>query len=216
MDRRSFCAGVLAALLAAAGVRAHPDHREVREGGLVIDIVVSRNADRVDVLMRTPLDLLSGVGLPLTGDWYVDVVAFRGPDPIAGDGRTYEERAVSAVRSAFRLEQDGAAVPLMARSVRLVPADGGAPEALDTGRTTIAAGSAGPKPLIDARNGFLDVHFTGDIGDGPVVFVPALATGAGSMVTFRVVAGESEEPISVSGGGEPVRLAPSVSHPTRR
>ena len=211
MDRRCFCVGVLAALLAATGVHAHPDHRE---GALIIDVVVSRNADRVDVLMRTPLDLLSGVGLPLTGEWYVDVLAFREPVPIAGDGRTYEERAVSAVRSAFRLEQDGATVPLKAHSVRLSPADGGAPEAFDTGRTTVAGGPAGAKALIDARHGFLDVHFTGETGDGPVAFVPALA-GAGSMVSFRVAAGGSEEPIAVSGGGEPVRLAPSVSHQTR-
>lgn len=211
MDRRSFCLGALAALLAATGAHAHPDHRE---GDLFIDVLVSHEADRVDVLMRTPLDLLSGVGLPLTGESYVDVVAFREPDPIVGDGRTYEERAVSAVRSAFRLEQNGAAIPLTARSARLAPGDGSASESFDAGRLTTGSEPADPKPLIDAHHGFLDVHFTGDVEGGPMVFVPALGAGAGSIVTFRVAGHEDEEPITVSGGGEPVRLSPSDSRLT--
>ena len=94
MDRRSFCGGALAALFAATGVVAHPDHRE---GDLFIDVLVGQEADRVDVHMSTPLDLLSGVGLPLAGASYGDAIAFREPDPIVGVGRTHEERAVAAV-----------------------------------------------------------------------------------------------------------------------
>ena len=210
MDRRSFCVGALA-IFAATGVLAHPDHRE---GDLFIDVLVSRGTDRVDVLMRTPLDLLSGVGLPLIGASYVDVIAFREPDTIVGDGRTYEERAVSAVRSAFRLEQDGVAVPLLVHSARLAPGDGSASDAFDATRMTAEGEPADPKPLIDARHGFLVVHFTGAVGGGPMVFVPALGAGAGSIVTFRVAGHEDEEPITVSGGGEPVRLDPSDSRLT--
>ena len=211
MNRRSFCVGALAALSTVTGVHAHPDHRE---GDLFIDVLVSHAADRVDVLVRTPLDLLSGVGLPLTGESYVDVVAFREPDPIVGDGRTYEERAVGAVQSAFRLEQNGAAIPLTARSARLAPGDGSASESFDAGRLTTGSEPADPKPLIDAHHGFLDIHFTGDVAGGPLLFVPALGAGAGSTVTFRVAGHEDKEPITVSGGGEPVRLGPSDSRLT--
>lgn len=202
MDRRSFCLGALAALSAATGVQAHPDHRE---GELFIDVLVSHGADHVDVLVRTPLDLLGSVGLPLTGASYVDVVAFREPDPIAGDGRTYEERAVAAVESAFRLEQDSTAVPLTVRSARLAPGDGSASDAFDTGRLTAAAEPADTERLVDAHRGFLDVHFTGGVGAGPLLFVPAL--GAGSTVTFRVAADGDEAPSMVSGSGELVPLA---------
>ncbi len=209
MDRRTFCASALAALFAATGVNAHPDHRD---GDLFIDVLVSQEADRVDVIMRTPLDLLSGVGLPLTGASYVDAIAFREPDPVVGDGRTYEERAVSAVRSAFRLEQDGAAIPLIVRSARLAPGDGTAD--FDARRLTAEGEALDTKPLIDAHHGFLDIHFTGDVEGGPMVFVPALGAGAGSTVTFRIAADESEEPVTVSGGGEPVQLTASDSRPT--
>jgi hypothetical protein len=73
---------------------------------------------------------------------------------------------------------------------------------------------ADPEPFIDAHRGFLVVHFTGDVGDGPMVFVPALGAGAGSIVTVRVAGSEDAEPVTVAGGGEPVPLAPPESRPT--
>jgi hypothetical protein len=80
--------------VAAPGVGAHPDHRD---GDLHIDVVVGHTAGRVDVIVRRPLELFEGVGLPLAGRNYVDVAAFREPDPIVGDRRTYvSERTRSA------------------------------------------------------------------------------------------------------------------------
>jgi hypothetical protein len=205
MDRRCFCAWTLAALLAAPGVGAHPDHRD---GDLHIDIVVEHTGDRVDVIVRTPLELFEGVGLPLTGRNYVDVAAFREPDPIVGDGRTYEERAVAAVRGAFRLVQEGSPVPLQAVAAHLAPDDGLSPEAHVAGAASGGAAMGEGGRLIDAHHGFLDIHFTGELGYGPVDFVPALAAGAGSMVTFRLIVGDGSAPVTVANEGAPVRLAP--------
>jgi hypothetical protein len=42
--------------------------------------------------------------------------------------------------------------------------------------------------------------------NGPVDFLPALAAGAGSMVTFRLIAGDGSAPVSVANEGSPVGL----------
>lgn len=200
MHRRGFCMGALAAACAAGFGRAHPDHRD---GALVIDVLIVREGDRVDVAMRTPLELLSGVGLPLIGDHDVDPVAFRRPDPIVGDGRTYEARAVAATLRAFRLEQGGVETPLEAKAVRLAPEDVAGP--LERGWSGIGAVPEPARP-VDARHGYLDIHFAGPARDGAVSFAPTL--GPGSGVAFRVAAGRDAEPVTLPPGAEPARLAP--------
>lgn len=201
--RHHILALVAAGLIALADpAGAHPDHRS---GDPTIDVRVTREGRRIEAVVRTPLDLLMGVGLPLRGERLVDRAAFGKPDPIANDGRSYRDRAVEAVRRAFRIEVDGRGVALEPVTTRLLP---GAEDHRQRVAGDPVASSAGEGP-VDARTGSLEVRFVGEADRAPMTFVPTLGPAVGSGVVFHLWSRISADiPIAVAGDARPVELMP--------
>jgi len=204
MGLRTFCLALAVALLASGSARAHPADWH---GGFVIELHAARHADFINLLVRVPLELLTGVGLPLRGDRLVDTAAFRRADPIAADGRTYEDRAVSAVAKAFRLEQAGGAISLRAKTARLSAGGDAAFHGYREARAHLAADASAIADAVDARDGFLDIHFVGAVDGGPVLFVPSLGSAVGSAVTFHIARGDGEATVMLAGDGPPRQVA---------
>ena len=211
MDRRTFC-GFLAVGLLQGLPRAH-GHPEHREGGFVITVHAKDRDGRLVVLVRTPLDLMTGVGLPLRGERTVDVSAFDLPDPLDRGGRTHSDRAASAVQKAFRLEAGGTNLPLTVRAVRLSGPHARPFESFDSALAHIANGPPEGSSEIDARYGFLDIRFQAlqdgipADGDAPLRFIPTLGSAVGSTVTFRIGCGaRGHNMLVVAGDGAPETL----------
>ena len=102
---------------------------------------------------------------------------------------------------------------MTARSAHLTAGDESASDTFDRKHLTTESEPADPEPLVDLHHGFLVVHFTGEVGDGPMVFVSALGAVAGSIVTFRAADDENAAPTTAAGGGEPAPLARPTANP---
>lgn len=204
LARRALAGAVLAALLSLGTPgpgAAHPEHGEDH---FVVEVHVLRDASGLEALVRVPLGLLTGVGLPLKGARDVDVAAFRRADPVLGDGTTYAQRAAAAVGRAFRVTAGGEPVALSAGAMRLSDDDAAF---VDTGaaRAHLAAGPTDPEARIALHEGYLDLALTGPAVAGPLAFTPTLG-GAGVLVTFHVHA-PGEPPVEVPGTHGSVALS---------
>ena len=194
-----FRLGVLLCLAAPAA--AHPEHDEA---GFFIDVHVTTGEEGVEALVRVPLGLLTGVGLPLRGARDVDVAAFRRPDPVADDGTTYAERAAGAVVRAFALMAGGERAALTPAAMRLSGTDPDPFTSASAAQAHIASGPAEELARITLHEGFLDLRLEGAPVTGSLIFAPTLG-GAGSLVTFRLHP-PGGAPRDVPGDGDPVSL----------
>jgi len=143
----------------ALGATAARAHLEDMPEALRMTVHVHRDGAELGVLVRTPLLLLTNVGLPLRGEDSVDVDAFYADDPIVPGDATYAERASRAVLRALRLTAGGAVVELEADAVALVTADDEAPATFAAGRRRVRARSSATDTGADIRHhhGYLDV-----------------------------------------------------------
>ena len=182
---------VLASTGASGVARAH---MEDMPETLRMTVHVQRHGATLEVLIRTPLILLTNVGLPLRGDHDVDAVAFYEDDPHVPGDATYAERASQAVLRAIRIDAGSTPLPLEAQRVALAPEDDAAFTIVGEGaEPASAAWTATP---VHHHRGYLDIlaHAplpaqTGELALTPVVG-PALAERLVLEVRERIGASE--------------------------
>jgi len=186
---------VLASTGASGVARAHMENMPET---LRMTVHVQRHGATLEVLIRTPLILLTNVGLPLRGDHDVDAVAFYEDDPHVPGDATYAERASQAVLRAIRIDAGSTRLPLEAERVRLAPEDDAAFTTIDGGAepASSSASAAWTGPPVHHHRGYLDIlaHAslparTGELALTPVVG-PALAERLVLEVRERIGASE--------------------------
>lgn len=174
---------VVAALTGASGgARAH---MEDMPETLRMTVHVQRHGSTLEVLIRTPLILLTNVGLPLRGAHDVDAVAFHEDDPIVPGDATYAERASRAVLRAIRIAAGSTPLRLEAQRVAL------APEEDATFTTTIddgAASAASTRTAVHHHRGYLDVlaHAPLPARSGELALTPIVGPALAERLVLEV------------------------------
>jgi len=153
---RRLCILITAAMAAvAAGASPARAHLEDMPNELRMTIHVQRHGAVVEALIRTPLVLLSNVGLPLYGEHSVDAVAFYEDDPHVAGEASYAERASRAVLHAIRITANSAPLSFEVQRVVLAPEGRNVLATADSEPSSSVKGD--PQGAIHHHRGYLDI-----------------------------------------------------------
>jgi hypothetical protein len=179
---------VLAVLLNLPG-QAH-GHQEERPQSLEMTIYsrVQAGGDRLELLVRTPLFLLTNVGLPLKGEHQVDPRALDREDPHAPGDATYAERASAAILKAIGITS-GREPVRFSRTDLILSARGNAAFAeYADAKQHVRRGLAGSDDGVDLHHGYLDLRAIADLPEsrGPLRFKARVGPALAKTLTVRV------------------------------
>lgn len=179
---------VLALLLIPPG-HVH-GHQEERPQSLEMTIYsrVQAGGDQLELLVRTPLYLLTSVGLPLRGEHQVDARALDREDPHAPGDATYAERASAAILKAIGITSGREPVRFSRTDLILSPRGNAAFAEYAAAKQHVRRGLAGSDNGVELHNGYLDLRAVAELPEsaGPLRFKAHVGPALAKTLTVRV------------------------------
>ena len=171
----------------------------------IMNAFLKVESQRVDLVVRVPLDLLRGVPFPVKDSLY-DIAA-SGPA---------SQLALLFLEDGFVLLENGVRVAPSSSNGRLAPASNRSFDSFDSAVRFADTSPDASTPIVYDKGSF-DVHFTYAIGSPQSVFKiqtqVAADLGSGAMMTVRYLApDDSSRALIIRSGDDPAALNPAWYH----